>query len=238
MELAEVVGSLAALQRFPIEPLGGEPANVAPVSGAGLLGDRAYDLCERATGEPIAPASSPLILFYGARFMDDMVSEDLDAWTRVRDPSGAEMPIADPRWLEELGRVLGKELDLRRRPVDDVAGPLRLITRPTLRLAERSYGSPLEALRIRANLLIEVPEGKAFEEDHWVGRRIGIGDTVLEVTGPAADCFLADFHPEIPRGDTDMLRGLVRVRGGHLGVTARAIAGHRIRVGDPVALHD
>ena len=238
MDLAEVVGSLAALQRFPIEPLAGEPANVAPVSGAGLLGDRAYDLCDRATGVPLTATDSPLILFYGARFMDDMVSEDLDTWTRVRDPSGAETPIGDLRWLEELGRLLGRELALRRRPADDSGGPLRLITRPTLRLAERSYGAPLEALRVRANLLIEVPEGKAFEEDGWVGRRIGIGDTVLEITGPAADCFLADFQPEVPRGDTDMLKGLVRVRGGHLGVSARAVAGHRIRVGDPVALHD
>ncbi|MEO8431080.1 MAG: MOSC domain-containing protein [Acidobacteriota bacterium] len=238
MELAEVVGSLAGLRRFPIEPLGGEAANVAPVSGSGLLGDRAYVLCDEATGEPVLTGSAPLILFYGARFLDDMVERDLDTWTRVRDPSGAEMPIGDPRWLEDLGRLLGRPLSLRPRAVDAAAGPLRLITRATLRLAERSYGAPLEPLRVRANLLVEVPDGKAFEEDKWVGRRIGIGDTVLEITGPAADCFVSDFESEIPRGDAAMLRGLVGVRRGHLGVAARAIAGHRIRVGDPVALHD
>ena len=238
MELAEVVGSLTALQRFPIEPLGGEAPNVAPVGGPGLLGDRAYDLCDGQTGLALSTVDAPLLLFYGARYADDLVIENLDAWTRVREPGGGECPLTDSRWLEELSRTLGREIVLRARPPAPEGAPLRLVSRPTLRLAERTYGCPLEPIRVRANLVIDIPGGKAFEEDRWVGQHLRIGDTLLKVTGPADDCFLASFRPEIARGDPAMLEALVKVRGGHLGVAIRAVSGHRVRVGDPVSLSD
>jgi hypothetical protein len=238
MELAEVVGSLIALQRFPVEPLGGESPNVAPVRGCGLLGDRAYDLCDARTGSRIAPASAPLLFFYGARYSDDLVAENLDSWTRVRDPAGAECALRDPRWLAEIGRLLGREMTLVARPTPESASPLRLISRPTLRLAERTYGAPLEPVRVRANFVVELPEGKAFEEDTWIGRHIRIGDTLISVTGTADDGFVADFRPEIGRGDTDMLKALAQLHGGRLGVAARIVTGFRVRVGDPVVLAD
>ena len=126
----------------------------------------------------------------------------------MRDPAGAECALRDPRWLAEIGRLLGREMPLVARPASGgSAAPLRLISRPTLRLAERTYGCPLEPLRVRANLVIDIPDGKAFEEDRWVGQHLRIGDTLLEVTGPADDAFVASFRPEIGRGDTDMLRG-------------------------------
>lgn len=238
MELAQVVGSLTALQRFPIEPLAGESPNVAPVRVPGLLGDRIWELRDADTGERIAPTAAPLLLFYGARYLDDLVSEDLDSWMRVRDPAGAECPVADPRWLRELERVMGRSLVRAPRPPDPSGSPLRLVSRPSLRLAERTYGAPLEPIRVRANLVVELPEGKAFDEDGWVGRQMRIGDTLFAVTGPAADCFVGGFHPEIGRGDLDMLRGLLQIRGGRFGVEVRIVHGFRVRVGDPVVLSD
>ena len=238
MELAEVVGSLTALQRFPIEPLAGESPNVAPVRGSGILGDRLLEFRDAATGERIAAAAAPLLLFYGARYLDDLVSEDLEAWMRVRDPAGVEYPVGDPRWLPELEQLLGRRLVRAPRAVTASDAPLRLVSRPSLRLAERTYGAPLEPIRVRANLVIELPEGKAFDEDRWVGRELRIGDTLLAVTGPATDCFVADFRPEIGRGDIDMLRSLLQIRGGRFGVEVRVVSGFRIRVGDPVVLSD
>lgn len=238
MELAEVVGSLILLQRFPIEPLAGESPNVAPVRGSGLLGDRQSGLADAVTGERILPAAAPLLLFYGARYLDDLVAENLDAWTRVRDPAGSEWPVEDPRWIAELEGLLGRRLVRVPREPDPSASPLRLVSRPTLRLAERTYGAPLESIRVRANLVVDLPEGKAFEEDGWVGKELRIGDAHLAITGPASDCFVADFRPEIGRGDPDMLRAFVQIRGGRLGVEARVLGGFRVRVGDAVILSD
>ncbi len=238
MELAEVVGSLISLQRFPIEPLAGESPNVAPVRGPGLLGDRQWELRDAATGEKIPPAAAPLLLFYGARYLDDLVAENLEAWTRVRDPAGAEWPVDDPRWIAELEALLGRPL-LRAGQKPDLSGsPLRLVSRPTLRLAERTYGAPLESVRVRANLVVDLPEGKAFDEDRWIGKELRIGDAHLAITGAASDCFVVNFRPEIGRGDLDMLSAFLKIRGGQLGVEARVLGGFRVRVGDAVVLLD
>ena len=40
MELAEVVGQLAVLRRFPVRALGGESPDECLVQGSGLAGDR------------------------------------------------------------------------------------------------------------------------------------------------------------------------------------------------------
>jgi uncharacterized protein YcbX len=238
MELAEVVGSLSGLQRFPIEPLGGEAPNVAPVRGAGLLGDRAQELFDPDSGEVIPLSASPLLLFFGARYSDDLIAENLDEWTRIRGPGGTELPLSDPSWQAELGRILNRRVAVRRREPPAGEAPLRLISRATIRLAERTYGAPLEAVRVRANLVVDLPEGKAFDEDAWTGRRIRIGDTLLEIPGPANDALVVDYRPEIGRGDPDMLRGLLQIRNGRLGVSARVASGLRIRVGDPIVLSD
>jgi len=238
MELAEVVGSLSSLQRFPIEPLGGEAPNVAPVRGAGLLGDRAQELFDPVSGEAIPLSASPLLLFFGARYSDDLIAEDLDAWTRIRAPGGTELPLSDPSWQAELGRILNRRVAVRQREPPAGEAPLRLISRSTLRLADRTYGAPLEGVRVRANLVVDLPEAKAFDEDTWVGRRIRIGDTLLEIPGPANDALVVDYRPEIGRGDPDMLRGLMQIRNGRLGVSARVASGLRIRVGDPIVLSD
>ena len=239
MELAEVVGSLSALQRFPIEPLSGETPNVAPVRGAGLLGDRAHDLCDARTGEALSAAANPQALFYDARYLDDLVVEDLDAWTRIRNPGGEEFPLADPRWRAELAKLLGRDVVLKpRRPAGEMDAPLRLLSRATLRLAERTYGAPLESNRVRANLIVEITGGKAFDEDGWIGRRLRIGDTEFEAMGPANDCFVTAFRPKSGRGDPGMLDGLLNVRAGRFGLSIRVVTGHRVRAGDPVSLSD
>ncbi|HEY6052163.1 MAG TPA: hypothetical protein VIZ58_12990 [Thermoanaerobaculia bacterium] len=237
MDLAEVVGRLTALQRFPVEPLSGEVLNAAPVSGAGLVGDRAYDICDADGGAPIGFADAPLLLFYTARYVDELLTQNLDTWTRIRTPAGVERPIGDPGWLPELAAFLGRDLSLEaRRPSGEA--PLRLISRGTLRLAERTYGATLEPVRVRANLVVDITEGKPFDEESWIGHRIGIGDTLLEIVACANDAFVAGYRPEVAAGDADMLEGFLRLREGRLGVTARAVSGSRIRTGDPVALLD
>ena len=60
-------------------------------------------------------------------------------------------------------------------------GVLHLISRPTLRFLERSTAATLEPRFLRANFLIDLPEGKAFEEDQWIGRQIRIGDALCEI---------------------------------------------------------
>jgi len=239
MELAEVVGQLIALRRFPIEPLGGETPDEVAVRPDGAVGDRAYELLDERDGQPMTWRSAPELLLFSARFLEALVVDDLESWTRVRVPDGREFPMTDPEWLAEASRRLGRPVRLRRAAEGSPGhGLLHLISRETLRFVERVYGAAVEPHWLRANFVIDLPGGKAFDEDEWVGRQIRIGDTLCEVVAPSQGCLATSYRPEKGPGDASMVDGLLKVRGGALGLQVRATRGQRIRVADPVSLVD
>jgi len=236
LELAEVVGHLTDLHRFPVEPLGGEGPTEALVRGGGLSGDRLYDVCEEPRGTALTVSAVPTLLDYTTRCLENPGSGTREVLTRVKNPAGREFAVSDPELAADLSRSLGRKVTIRRREGAASAAPLHLISRATFRLAERTYGGPLEPERLRANLLVEITDGKAFDEDRWIGKKIRIGDSLLEIVGPSSECIVTAFRPQNPAGDADLLAGLVHVHGGHLGVSARAISGSRVRIADSVIL--
>lgn len=238
LELAEVIGHLVELKRFPVEPLDGESPAVALLAGGRLTGDRAYELFDPATGEPLTPSSAPSMLSLSASYLDNMITEARPEWARVELPGGRELSLQDPACEAALSESLGRPVRLRARTRENGTSALSLLSRATLRLAERTYGARLESGRIRANLVVEVTDAGAFAEEKWLGKRIRIGDAVLEIVGPARDCVFAGSFPSASAGDADLLRGLLQVRRGGLGVELRALSGLRLRIGDALALAD
>ena len=237
LELAEVVGQIVALKRFPIEPLGGEAPNEIAVRADGPVGDRIYEIVG-SDGAPLTWRTAPELLRYSVRFLEALVVEDLESWARVKAPDGREFAMTDPAWLGDIAQRLGREISLRRAAVGGSQRSLHLISRSTLRFVERVYGMPLEPLWLRANFVIELAGGKAFEEDDWAGRQLRIGDTLCEVLGSSHGCLATTLPPEKSGGDLSMVDGLLKVRGGSLGVELRASRGQRIRLADPVCLVD
>ena len=240
MELAEVVGQLAALRRFPVRGLGGETPDECLVQGSGLAGDRIYDVYDEAQGALLGLQQAPFLLRYRARFLDSMVrGNELAAWVRVETPEGAESALTDRSWLEDVARRCGHPVSLRTRTgVDSDPAPLHLVSIQTIRFLEKQYGGPLEPSRLRANVVLELPDGRPFEEDHWLGRQLWIGDVLLEIVGGSDQCVLPALDAGTAERSPGILSAIARGRGGKIGVTARALAGNRLRVGDPVALVD
>jgi uncharacterized protein YcbX len=234
MELSEVVGQLAVLRRFPVEPLGGESPNEARLVAGGLSGESAFGVLYES-GEPLRAVDLAACLQFQVRFLDANVVEDLGSWARVRGPDGTETPLSDPAWLAELSRRLGRPARLQRSERAAEPRHLHLLSLATLGFLERAYGRALETSRIRANFLVDVHGGRAFAEDEWVGHQIRIGDGLFDVVGRSREGLLTGPGPEAA-GDLPMVQGLLHVRGGDLGVRVRAISGQRVRVGDPVAL--
>jgi hypothetical protein len=240
MELAEVVGQLAGLRRFPVRALGGEEPDEALVQGSGLAGDRVYDVFDDADGAVLTAAGAPLLRRYRARFLDTMVrGTELSAWIRVRMPDGGEVALTDRSWLEDLSHRLGKPVRLRaNREAESNPAPLHLVSVPTVRFLEQQYGGPIEPARMRATISLDLPDGRPFEEDRWIGRQIWIGDVLLEIASGSAHCVLTDPDGETPERSPGILSAIARGRSGAIGVAARALTGNRLRVGDPVALVD
>jgi len=240
MELAEVVGHLAGLRRFPVRGLGGETPDEAHVQGAGLAGDRVFDLYDEAEGVLISASASPFLLRYRARYLDALVRGDaLGPWIRIRKPDGEELALSDVAWLNDVSRRFGRAVRLRPRPeaaTDDA--PLHLVSVPTLRFLEQQYRGTLEPARLRANAYLELPGYRAFEEDRWIGRQLWIGDVLVEIVRPCESCVLPSLDAETAERTPGILAAILRGRGGRLGVCARALTGNRLRVGDPVAIID
>lgn len=237
MDLAEVIGHLALLRRFPIEPLGGETPNELVIADESAVGDRAYELVDADSGKPLEHVTTPWLFSYSVRFLEDLVARDLSVWTRVRTPEGREFALDDREWLDEVSDRLERRVALKPREASSPQrGMLHLLSRPTVRLLERAYGGPLDPLWFRANFLVELTDAKAFDEDGWIGNQVRIGDALCDVIGPSRECLALAHRPSPPGGDLAMLEGLLKVRGGALGVSVRARSGHRVRVADPVSL--
>jgi len=238
LELSEVIGHLAVLRRFPVEPLAGETPSEALLAGHELSGDRVGVLLDGETGGRISPEADPYLLRCGARFFDQSAGAGLASRVLVKVEGGGEYALSDPAWLAEVSRRLGRPVRLAAR--SEVGGrplELQMISKSTLGFLERAYGRPLEAARLRANFLVDVHGGMPFEEEGWVGKRIRIGDAELDVVSPSVGCVLTGLEAE-PGGDTSMLQGVLQVRGGSLGVQVRPVSGNRVRVGDPVSRVD
>ena len=82
------------------------------------------------------------------------------------------------------------------------------------------------------------------EEDTWMGRRIAIGDAILEVTKPDARCAITTQDPDTGVRDLDTLRTIIGYRGlregkhADLGVLADVVQPGRVRLGDAVTVLD
>src|SRR5262249_52877333 len=157
-ELAEVVGHLASINRFPVEPLGGETPDAVLLRDGVLVGDRTCVLEDAGTRDALTLEANPQLASFSVRYVEDLIAHEFEGWSPVKAPSGKEDPLTDSGWLAEAEKALGRRARTAQWPAQSPPSIL-LISRPTLRLAERTYGAPLERERVRANLIIEIPEG-------------------------------------------------------------------------------
>lgn len=94
-------------------------------------------------------------------------------------------------------------------------------------------GTELSPLRWRANLWLD---GFApWAERGWIGRRLRVGETVLEVRENIVRCLATTANPATGERDADTLGALNALHGAQeFGIYARVIDGGTIRQGDSV----
>ncbi|MDJ0865717.1 MAG: MOSC domain-containing protein [Myxococcota bacterium] len=115
--------------------------------------------------------------------------------------------------------------------------PLFLLSRASLdTLQQRHPDSRFDSRRFRPNLLLEGTDGADFPENAWVGKRVRIGDAVLEIAVECPRCVMTT-HPQADLAkDPHVMRALVQENGGNLGVYAAVVTPGAVQQGDPVVL--
>jgi hypothetical protein len=88
--------------------------------------------------------------------------------------------------------------------------------------------------RLRPNLIIGGVN--ALEEREWEGRRLQMGDTVIELTDLRARCVMTTFDPDTQEQAPEVLREIVQRFGGALCLNASVVTPGRIAIGAAVYL--
>lgn len=223
--------SLLGLYRYPVKAVGGEPVDAVDVNARGLLGDRSWAVHEGdgrlATGKN------------GRRFkrrdgLFDIQAQTCGDFVDIEFPDGARARAGSHDTNEALSRHLGVDVALRYEDdgshFDD--GPVSIVGTASLSAAAQLLGddAPLAAARLRANLVARTQE--PYEEESWLGRRIGLGSAVFVATEPIVRCRMVDIAQVGLPAKPGLLKVLGERRQMCLAVYLRVERPGRIQVGD------
>jgi uncharacterized protein len=168
-----VVGRLEQVWIYPVRSLAGTPLTTVEIDPCGPRGDRALSVVAADSGKPVRAKHAPVLA--------------------TLTPTGD--PTADER---AIGAALGRPVRLEPAPggsAADVAA-VHLVSRQAIdRAAAGEVPEGCSADDPRANLLLSLPED---DERSWVGRRVAVGDVVLEVTRTPKHCL--GVYADVRRG--------------------------------------
>ena len=111
-----------------------------------------------------------------------------------------------------------------------------IINLNTLNELEKKLDKKIAPSRFRANFLIE--NGKPWEEFDWIGKKISVGECILEVFKRTQRCAATNVNPENAIRDIN-IPNEINTHYGHLdlGVYARVIKGGLVSVSDQLYIN-
>jgi uncharacterized protein YcbX len=203
------LGAVSGLWRYPVKSLAAEALQTAFVDERGISGDRRSALFVATPGN--ARTGKPL--------------------------RGKEQPRFHLAANAGIARKYASSLDLELRddgPYFD-ARPVSLIFDRWLRDLSEICQMHVEALRFRPNILVRAA-GAVRPEAEFTGARLRVGGVVLNVLEPIVRCVTPSYDLETGESSTDLLRGLVHVRGNLMGVYCAVEGPGALAVGDAVEI--
>jgi uncharacterized protein len=236
-------GSVLSLHRWPVKSLGGEPADALRITRRGVGGDRAHALFHehKQATKRLTIRTAPRMVQWHAAYPEaqgDALDPDDPPLPTLTAPGGATYAWDDPELPEILGGDLGRPVTLRRDTAlyQDLPCSVLVTTQATLEAVGAALGNgPLDLRRFRTNVHVAL-DAPAFAEEGWEGRRLRIGDAVLDLLHPCERCVIPTRDPDTAAKDPQLLRWLTRERQGIFGINARAAVPCRVAVGDAVEL--
>jgi hypothetical protein len=159
-----VVGTVGQISVYPVKSLAGRTLPAVEVGPGGLAGDRAYAVVDATTGERVTVKTTP------------QLSGVVATGDTERDTSTLTAVLGRPVRLAGSGG--GPQVD---------AAAVHLVSRAAIeRAAAGEVPEGCSADDPRANLLLDLDAGQ--DERSWVGRRLQVGEAVLDVVRTPKHC--------------------------------------------------
>lgn len=207
---------VAALWRYPVKTLAGEPLPTAVLAADGVAGDRIV----RVRGPEGVRTSRRHFRLLGLHATLDPDGRPLidghpwdgpDALALVKAAAGPDA------WLEAWDGL--DRYDIL---------PLLVATDG----AVAAFGRDVR--RLRPNIVIGGADG--LSERDWPGAELHIGDAIVRLDSLRQRCNMTTVDPDTLAIDPGVLRDIVRRFGGRLALNAEVVRPGTIAVGDPVRL--
>lgn len=211
---------IAEIWRYPVKSLAGEQIERAELFSDGIQGDRRILVYDDKTRQLVTSRTRPQLLGLKATIgKDGAVQVDGRAWD-APETEHAIMSAAGPnaRLMEWNG--------LERFDV------LPLLVATDGAISEFGY----DGRRLRPNIIIGGVEGLAERE--WPGRRMRIGNALVQFAQLRGRCVMTTFDPDTQAQDPAVLRHIVKKFQGTLALDTKVLQGGLVSVGDRVEFGD
>jgi uncharacterized protein len=238
--MGQIIGRVAALNRFPVKSMAGEPLAVAEVDWQGIEGDRQYAFVRSANRSRfpwLTGREVPAMLLHRAHFADPAAPKT--SAVIVETPDGASLSLHDPllrTHLETAAREPVGLMQVARGIYDSM--PISIATTASHAQVEAEHGTPLDPCRFRSNIVVE----SDVTIEQCQGLRLAFGEAndgaSVQCANPIPRCVMITFDPDTGAKDPRVLRTVAQRFGNAYGLYATPARPGLIRVGDVVRVVD
>lgn len=208
---------IAELWRYPVKSMAGERLEAVQVGPDGFVGDRVVH-ASGAGGRIITARTHPRLLGLHATLGPE------------GEPLVDGRPWSAPDIQSAVQVAAGKDARLVR-----YHGPERFDVLPLLIGTDGAFAAlGVDHRRLRPNIVVGGVDG--LTERQWPGRRLRIGEVIVEVAKLRARCVMTTYDPDSLEQDVSVLRRIASRFGGTMALDCGVVTGGRIAVGDPVEL--
>lgn len=238
------LGEISEINRFPVKSFAGESLQTSNFEKSGLYGDRYFafiDETKEGWDRFITAREFPNMLAYKAKIIGEDHEDGVPELV-VTSPDGRIFNWNE-ELLDEIQRYSPKRMSMRCYKTQNAdlmavdSGSILIVTDTTLRKLEEIWGKRLDSRRFRANLVVTLDEN-AINEGNWIGKRIRLGSTELQINSYCERCSMTTIDPDTLERDVSLLKKINEEMNLNFGVYASVIKSGPIHVGEKVYLVD
>jgi uncharacterized protein YcbX len=218
-----------SLYRYPVKSLTGEAVAHLEIDQRGCVGDRQWSV--RTESDKIGSGKNSQ-RFAAIRGLLDVRAFERDGRVAVTFPDGSSCFVDDVEAATRLSQYVGQPVSFASETsvshFDD--GPVSLIGRASVDAVTEEQQNEVDHRRFRAN--VHLSTTGPFVEDSWLGRRLQIGTTVVQVEMTSPRCVMVNMATADLPDQPGNLTAIGRINNACLGVIATVITPGVISVGD------